>query len=132
MTYDFSNLTMDECKGLIALARTRMRELVKRNPICWVIKKVDGSGRKPDRFLTAVPGKGWRQCMALTLDDYWLRVFSSESWANEMRDALQEGLPNLSQLKDTTYVPVPLRKEDLPGLNCWPRLQEREYLQKPI
>ena len=63
MVYDFSNLDHDECLGLIALARTRLKELTRQQTVVWGVKRTyKGDVRyvKPCRKNPKVDGRGTR------------------------------------------------------------------------
>jgi len=123
MIYDFSNLDLDECKGLIALARARMRTLIAGNPVCYAIKKTDRHGT---RYHTCVPAKGWRQMCAADLNHYFLWLGAGYEWADEMRKALQKANPK-AQLEL-----VEVEKRLLPGMGCWGRYKDQEIFQTDL
>ena len=124
MVYDFSNLDLDECKSLIALARARIHTLIAQNPTVYAIKKTDA--RYGTRYHTCVPGKGWRQMMAWRMDDYFLWVAAGYEWADEMRAAMQRANPKAQ------YELVEIEKRLLPSMNCWPRYKDQEIFQTDL
>lgn len=108
-----SILTMPE--GDLSTLMDAIHELLQErrllNPKCYVISSTMTDGDDL-RYLTAISGRGWRQCAATNLNHADLHVFSSEKAAK----IVQEALKRQNQLR--LYTVVTLDKTFAQTLPC--------------